>query len=336
MHTFTDDLATLPPDQQRVRAKCYHPTGTFHPFPKEALEHSIPARFEEMVQLYPDRLAVKTRHNAITYMELNQQANRIAHAILTVYGQDEEPVALLLQEGIAVATALLGSLKAGKLFVALDPSFPATRLAVILHNARARLLVTDSIHLPLAHKLAHHGSTLLDIDALQYIYTTENPGLSLPPNRLAYIVYTSGSTGEPTGVLWTISGTKPPCLYRLYLRINRGTDRRAVQPSECAPSCQETDECVPHLCGRSTCAPAVVELRPGSTVCVLLAAQWGGCYSVRSKRGGSWQTRSLAVTGTDHHYESVCLGVSPVRKHAKRRGGVSPSAASDYGGGTAL
>ncbi|MBI2230444.1 MAG: non-ribosomal peptide synthetase [Deltaproteobacteria bacterium] len=202
MHTFTDDLATLPPDQQRVRAKCYHPTGIFNPFPKEALEHSIPARFEAMAQLYPDRLAVKTRHKAITYMELNQQANRIAHAILTVYGQDEEPVALLLQEGIAVATALLGSLKAGKLFVALDPSFPATRLAVILHNARARLLVTDSIHLPLAHKLAHHGSTLLDIDALQYIYTTENPGLSLPPNRLAYIVYTSGSTGEPTGVLY--------------------------------------------------------------------------------------------------------------------------------------
>jgi hypothetical protein len=46
MHTFTDDLATLPPDQQRVRAKCYHPTGIFTPFPKEALEHSIPARFE--------------------------------------------------------------------------------------------------------------------------------------------------------------------------------------------------------------------------------------------------------------------------------------------------
>jgi len=202
MHTFTDDLATLPPDQQRVRAKCYHPTGIFNPFPKEALEHSIPARFEEMVRLYPDRLAVKTPPKAITYTELNQQANRIAHAILTVYGQDEEPVALLLQEGIAVATALLGSLKAGKLFVALDPSFPATRLAVILHNARARLLVTDSIHLPLAHKLAHHGSTLLDIDALQYIYTTENPGLSLAPNRLAYIVYTSGSTGEPTGVLY--------------------------------------------------------------------------------------------------------------------------------------
>jgi len=202
MHTFTDDLATLPPDQQRVRAKCYHPTGTFHPFPKEALEHSIPARFEEMVRLYPDRLAVKTRHKAITYTELNQQANRIAHAMLTFCGQDEEPVALLLQEGIAVVTALLGALKAGKLFVALDPLFPATRLAVILHNAQARLLLTDSTHLPVAHKLAHQASTLLDIDALPYIYSTENPGLSLAPNRLAYIVYTSGSTGEPTGVLY--------------------------------------------------------------------------------------------------------------------------------------
>lgn len=202
MHTATDQPAILPPDQQRIRAKCYHPTGTFNPFPKEALEHSIPARFEEMVRLYPDRLAVKTRDKAITYTELNQQANRIAHAILTFCGQDEEPVALLLQDGIAVVTALLGALKAGKLFVAFDPSFPATRLAVILHNTGARLLVTDSMHLPVAHRLAHQASTLLDIDALQYIYSTENPGLSLAPNRLAYIVYTSGSTGEPTGVLY--------------------------------------------------------------------------------------------------------------------------------------
>jgi non-ribosomal peptide synthetase component F len=53
-----------------------------------------------------------------------------------------------------------------------------------------------------AHKLTHHASTLLDIDALHYTYSTENPGLSLAPNRLAYIVYTSGSTGEPTGVLY--------------------------------------------------------------------------------------------------------------------------------------
>ena len=202
MHTVTDQPAILPPDQQRIRAKCYHSTGTFNPFPKEALEHSIPARFEEMVRLYPDRLAVKTSDKAITYIQLNQQANRIAQAILTLCEQDEEPVALLLQDGIAAVTALLGALKAGKFFVAFDPSFPATRLAVILHNTRAHLLVTDSKHLPVAQKLAHHASTLLDIDSLQDIYSTENPRLSLAPNRLAYIVYTSGSTGEPTGVLY--------------------------------------------------------------------------------------------------------------------------------------
>jgi non-ribosomal peptide synthetase component F len=269
MHTVTDQPAILPPDQQRIRAKCYHATGTFNPFPKEALEHSIPARFEEMVRLYPDRLAVKTRDKAITYTELNQQANRIAHAILTFCGQDEEPVALLLQDGIALVTALLGALKAGKLFVAFDPSFPATRLAVILHNTQARLLVTDSMQLPVAQKLAHHASTLLDIDALQYIYSTENPGLPLAPNRLAYIVYTSGSTGEPTGVLYNHQSV-------LHL-VNRLTNAY-------------------HICtDRSTSASAVVELCGSSTDCVLLAAQWGGCFSVRFKGGRSWQTRCLAV-----------------------------------------
>ncbi len=202
MTNISTPISDLPPEQQAIRARCFHPTGRFIEFKKEEIEQSIPDRFEQMVRMYPDRLAVKTRHNAITYTELNQQANRIAHAILTFCGQDEEPVALLLQEGIAVVAALLGVLKAGKLFVALDPSFPATRLAVILHNAQARLLVTDSIHLPVAHKLNHQASTLLDIDALQYIYSTENTGLSLTPNRLAYVVYTSGSTGEPTGVLY--------------------------------------------------------------------------------------------------------------------------------------
>ncbi len=59
MPTDTDHWATLPPEQQRIRDKCYHPTGTFIPFPKEAVEQSIPGRFEQIAQQYPDRPAVK-------------------------------------------------------------------------------------------------------------------------------------------------------------------------------------------------------------------------------------------------------------------------------------
>ena len=59
MSSGFDRLTNLPPDQQRIHDKCYHPTGTFIPFPKETIEQSIPERFEEMVRLYPDRLADK-------------------------------------------------------------------------------------------------------------------------------------------------------------------------------------------------------------------------------------------------------------------------------------
>jgi non-ribosomal peptide synthetase component F len=64
----------LPPDQQAIRDKCFHPTGTFVEFPKEEIEQSIPERFEKIVRLYPDRIAVKTANQAWTYAELNGMA----------------------------------------------------------------------------------------------------------------------------------------------------------------------------------------------------------------------------------------------------------------------
>jgi hypothetical protein len=66
----------LPPDQEAIRAKCFHPAGTFVEFPQT--EQSIPERFESIARLYPARLAVKTGKHAFTYDELNKTANRIA------------------------------------------------------------------------------------------------------------------------------------------------------------------------------------------------------------------------------------------------------------------
>jgi non-ribosomal peptide synthetase component F len=75
-------FANLLLEQQAIRAKCFHPTGAFVEFKKEEVEQSIPDRFERRVGRYPDRIAVKTKANALTYAELNQAANRVAHAIL--------------------------------------------------------------------------------------------------------------------------------------------------------------------------------------------------------------------------------------------------------------
>jgi hypothetical protein len=74
----------------------FHPTGTFVEFAKEEIEQSIPERFEKIVRMYPERIAVKTRNAALTYEALNKAANRVTSAILAEIGEGQQAVALLI------------------------------------------------------------------------------------------------------------------------------------------------------------------------------------------------------------------------------------------------
>ena len=142
--------AGLPPEQEAIRAKCFHPSGTFVEFPKEEVEQSIPERFEKIARLYPNHLAVQTGSHAVTYAELNSMANRIAHAMIAERGHSPEPVGMLVEKGVDQMAAMLGILKAGKFFILLDPSFPAERISMIIEVSKATLLVVDGRTLSLA------------------------------------------------------------------------------------------------------------------------------------------------------------------------------------------
>jgi non-ribosomal peptide synthetase component F len=120
MSDFTEPMTTLPPEQQAIRDKCFHPSGTFEEFPKDQIEQSIPERFEQQVRKYPDWIAVKTRTRELTYDALNRMANRVARTILDSRGVGQEPVALLLEDDAPMITSFLGALKSGKLYVPLD------------------------------------------------------------------------------------------------------------------------------------------------------------------------------------------------------------------------
>lgn len=201
MQTFSREIIGLPQQQQALRARCFHPTEKFIEFRKEEIEQSIPERFEDQVRKHSQRLAIKTKENALTYDELNKAANRIAHAILATRGEGQEQVALLCHQGAVAIAATLAVLKAGKTYVPLDPTVPNTRNKHILGDAQIGLIIADAENISLASDLAQNEFPVMNIDRLESSFSSDNPGLRISPDCLSCIMYTSGSTGEPKGVV---------------------------------------------------------------------------------------------------------------------------------------
>jgi len=193
----------LPLEQQAIRGKCIHPSGRFVEFPKEDVELSMPARFEKIAARYGHRTAVKSGNQALTYQDLNQAANRLAHAIVAQRGKVQEPIALLMEHDIPLFVAIIGVLKAGKICLVLDPSFPKDRSAFLLQDSQASLLIADGENFSLAREFALDSCGLVNIDQLGSAISSENPGLAVSPQDFAFLIYTSGSTGRPKGVIQT-------------------------------------------------------------------------------------------------------------------------------------
>jgi amino acid adenylation domain-containing protein len=215
--TYNPEYAfSLSPMQQSIRDRCNHPSGKFAKFPVADVETSIPARFEKIVRKHASRIAVTTETSAVTYNQLNDMANRFAHVLLQTQGAKAQPIALLLEKDVAQVAAMLGTMKAGKFFLILDPSFPKTRLATMLKGSRAKLVVTNRRNASLADEIIARDCDLIQWETVDGSTSSENPELPIAPKALAFINYTSGSTGEPKGLL----RTHRMILHNIMLRTN--------------------------------------------------------------------------------------------------------------------
>jgi amino acid adenylation domain-containing protein len=187
--------------ENTIRGDQVPPTNPFVEAKKEEIEESVPARFERMVRLYPHRIAVKTRANEITYEALNRSANRLAHALVAQHRKRGQPIALLLDDDVSIAIATIGILKAGTVCVHLEPSLPNSRMNYILDETQVPLIITDDENYSAANKLSRKRYPVLRMDDLGAHFSSDNLGLTIDPDSFAAIVYTSGSTGQPKGVV---------------------------------------------------------------------------------------------------------------------------------------
>lgn len=177
------------------------PSQSFERFSRDEIEQSIASRFEKQVKRYRDLLAIKTADCVLTYGELNRLANRIAHALLGLAEVSNTPVALIPENDAATIARILGLLKAGKIYVPLDPSLPLARNEFILKNSQAEVILASGENLALAGALTTGTVRILDVDNLPSEVSDANPELPVSPAAIAWILYTSGSTGEPKGIL---------------------------------------------------------------------------------------------------------------------------------------
>ncbi|WP_392534066.1 amino acid adenylation domain-containing protein [Nostoc sp. C117] len=189
-------LMTAP---ELLQLQRWNQTQTDYPYDKTLVD-----LFEQQVAKNPNNLALVFESQSLTYQQLNQKANQLAHYLIE--NQQIKPdtlIGICAERSLEMIIGLLGILKAGGAYVPIDPNYPQERIAFMLEHSKTLVLLTQSFlldQLPLAN--LENPCQVICLDEKTFTEASkENLSPQITPNNLAYIIYTSGSTGRPKGVM---------------------------------------------------------------------------------------------------------------------------------------
>jgi amino acid adenylation domain-containing protein len=167
--------------------------------------HSLVEMIAQQADSTPDMQATIEGGRILHYGELNARANQLAHCLHSLGVQPRRVIGVCLGRSIDLVVGLLGILKAGSAYLALDPAYPLDRLSFMLDDAGTSAVVTTRA---LADRLSAPGRKVMCLDDWEPFarFSTNSPAVHVSADDLAYVVYTSGSTGQPKGVLVPHSG----------------------------------------------------------------------------------------------------------------------------------
>ncbi|MCA7011679.1 amino acid adenylation domain-containing protein, partial [Dickeya dadantii] len=191
------------PDTERQQV-LYGFNNTAAEFPADRCIHEL---FEQQAVHSPDNIAVVFEGQSLSYRELNEQANRLAHRLIELGVRPDQRVAIALERSPELVVALLATLKAGGAYVPIDPGYASERLSDMLADSEPVVLITTSTVRTKLSTLTTAGPAVIELDNNTQPWATGSTDniapatLGLTPHHLAYIIYTSGSTGRPKGAM---------------------------------------------------------------------------------------------------------------------------------------
>lgn len=218
------------PERQRLVTEW---NATARDFPHERCVHQL---YEEQAALHPEVVAIRDQGREMTYSELNAQANRLAHRLRDLGVAPEVTVGVCMERSLEFVVAVLAILKAGGAYVPLDPSHPSSRLAFMLDDSSAAVVLTvRSLQERLAPWLNSSRTSVIYMDVEENTLSgapSENLSCATNGESLAYVIYTSGSTGQPKGVAVTHRNILRLVINTDYMQF--GADEVIAHASNCS------------------------------------------------------------------------------------------------------